>query len=203
MIGRESLLIGTSDRKGGSLTGPPTFFCWGRPIPDGGTHLSAKQSANRLADRVRDLVERFVEREGYELIDVEFITERGRPILRMYIDTIPPGTAERGVTVEDCTHVSRVVGDMLDVEDAVPGEYHLEVSSPGLYRPLTKPVHFDRAVGARIKVKTYEKLNDRRVFTGVLVKHESGRLVVDVDGQPQDLELSQVAKANLEPLLDF
>ena len=170
------------------------------------------------AERVRALASPVVEQEGYELIDVEFVTERGRAILRMYVDTVPPGDEHRGITVDDCSHISRIVSDLLDVEDddeAAPraaligGNYNLEVSSPGLFRPLTKAAHFERVVGERIKVKTYQKIEERRVFTGVLVEFngangaQNGTLVVDVDGRQYSLPLADVAKANLEPELNF
>lgn len=158
---------------------------------------------NATEARVRALVDGVMANEGYELVDLEFVTERGRPILRMYIDTIPPSTPEKGVGVEDCTQVSRLVGDIFDVEDAVAGEYHLEVSSPGIYRPLRTAEHFERVLGERVKVKTFDKLFDRRVFVGTLMTHDEGQITVEVDGQPYTLPLSGVAKANLEPLFDF
>ena len=153
--------------------------------------------AKKTVERVKSLVEPVVEREGYELVDVELGTDHGRSILRMYIDQ------PQGVNVDDCSHVSRIVGDLLDVEDVVEGAFNLEVSSPGLFRPLTKPAHFDRAIGARVKVKTFEKHEDRRVFTGVLRAHEEGHLLMEVDGREYRLSLKDVAKANLEPALEF
>lgn len=150
---------------------------------------------------VKTLIEGVVTREGFELVDVEMVTERGRPILRLFIDTIPPGTKERGVTVDNCSDISRVVSDLLDVEDKIDGEYTLEVSSPGLFRPLTKPEHFDRSLGERVKVKTFDKIEGRRVFTGTLTKREGDRITVSVDGKDFALDLVQVAKANLEPEL--
>ncbi|MBI2375620.1 MAG: ribosome maturation factor RimP [Deltaproteobacteria bacterium] len=149
---------------------------------------------------MRSLVESVVTREGYELVDVELLAERGHGVVRIYIDTIPPGTKERGVTVDACQSVSRAISDLLDAEDAVQGAYTLEVSSPGLYRPLTKPAHFDRSVGERIKVKTYEKIDERKVFTGVLLRRDGGKIAIDVDGHELELELGAVARANLEPL---
>jgi ribosome maturation factor RimP len=114
---------------------------------------------------------------------------------------VPPGTKERGVTVDDCSHVSRIVGDLLDVEEVIDGQYHLEVSSPGLFRPLTKPEHFDRAIGAMVKVRTYEKVDGRRTFIGLLKGHEKGILKLEIEGREYDLALEKVAKANLEPVL--
>jgi ribosome maturation factor RimP len=82
------------------------------------------------------------------------------------------------------------------------GDYHLEVSSPGLFRPLTKAAHYDRAIGARVKIKTFEKKDNRRVYTGILKAHAEGQLTVEVDGAEFLIPLDDVAKANLEPLLD-
>ncbi|MCB9653726.1 MAG: ribosome maturation factor RimP [Deltaproteobacteria bacterium] len=155
--------------------------------------------STELVEQIKTLIDPVLGREGYELIDVEYVSDRGRQVLRIYIDTIPPGTAERAIGVDDCSNVSRVVSDLLDVEDVVPGQYHLEVSSPGLFRPLTKPEHFDRSIGARVKVKTFERVGDRKVFTGILTKHEGGLLSIHIDGVERQLELRQVAKANLEP----
>ena len=150
---------------------------------------------------VRSLVEPVVAREGLELVDVQFPSERGRSVLRLFIDTVPPGTKTRGVTVDECSSISRVVGDLLDVEDVVPGQYTLEVSSPGLFRPLTKPEHYDRALGERVKIKTFAKLEGRKVFAGVLTHREGQTVGLLVDGQEFELDLEKVAKANLEPLL--
>lgn len=158
-------------------------------------------AGRETAEKVRTLIERVVAAEGFELVDVEHVVEHGKAVLRLFIDTVPPGTKTRGVTVDDCQRVSRVVGDLLDVEDAVPGEYTLEVSSPGLFRPLTKPEHYARAMNERVKVKTFEKLEGRKVFVGILRKHEDGVVTIDVDGTEFRVPLTAVAKANLEPLL--
>lgn len=155
-----------------------------------------------LAD-VRAHVDKVVGHEGYELVDVELSPRPGRCTLRLLIDTVPPGTRERGVTVDDCTHVSRIVSDLLDAEDLVRMPYDLEVSSPGVFRPLTKAAHFERALGTRVKVKTYEKVEDRRVFTGILVEHAGGRIVLDLGTERVELALEKVAKANLQPELNF
>jgi ribosome maturation factor RimP len=163
-------------------------------------HVERPTNKDRL-ERLKDRVGPVIAREGFELVEVEIASERGQRIVRVYIDTIPPGTKERGVTVDHCSHVSRIVGDLLDVEELVDGPYHLEVSSPGLFRPLTRPEHFDRAIGAQIKVKTYEKLDGRRSFTGILKSHEKGKLLLEVDGVPYTVDVDKIAKANLEPAL--
>ena len=165
--------------------------------------MGSKNTTQAMLNNVRERVDKVIAHEGYELVDVEFVPQPGRFILRLFIDTVPPGTRDRGVTVDDCTHVSRIVSDLLDAEDLVAGQYDLEVSSPGLYRPLTKPAHFDRVIGERVKVKLFEKIGDRRVFTGVLVEHAAGRLVLDLGQERVELSLDKIAKANLEPDLGF
>ena len=153
-------------------------------------------------ERLRGLIEPAIAQLGFELVELELVSERGASILRLSIDTIPPGTKERGVTVEQCSLASRAVSEVLDAEeDAIPGQFTLEVSSPGLFRPLTKPDHYARAVGQRVKVKTYDKHHDRRAFIGELRKVGEGNITVDVDGVEYSIALEQVAKANLEPEL--
>ena len=161
-----------------------------------------KGSNKETAAQVMALAEQVVQADGYELVEVDIVPGRPDAILRLTIDTIPPGTAEHAVGVADCSKVSRVVSDLLDVEDVMPGTYRLEVSSPGLFRPLTKPQHFDVVVGERVKVKTYEKRDNRRVFTGTLTGRNGDVIHVDVDGTDYALPLEAVAKANLEPNLD-
>lgn len=159
----------------------------------------------QVEGKIQERFERIVAGEGFELVDVEWASDRGRMILRLFIDTIPPSDqnpAAPGVLLEDCSRISHVVGDVLDAEDLVSGEYHLEVSSPGMFRPLTKEAHFERALGRRIKVKLYQKQDNRRVFTGELKSYAPDRITVLVDGADHELALKDVAKANLEPLLD-
>ncbi|MEO0617198.1 MAG: ribosome maturation factor RimP, partial [Pseudomonadota bacterium] len=99
-----------------------------------------------LSDEIEALVAPVLEREGYELIDVEFESAGGRSTLRLFID------AENGITLDDCERASNAVSGVLDVEDLVPGEYYLEMSSPGLDRPLRRPSHYERYVGALARV---------------------------------------------------
>lgn len=134
--------------------------------------------------------------EGLELIEVEYTREMGGWILRLYIDR--PGAA---VGLEDCSKASHAVETALDVEDFIPQEYHLEVSSPGLSRPLRKPQHFERVVGQKIKVKTYGPLFEppRKNFTGKLSNVTPDGVTVDVEGAgPFTIPFKDIAKANLE-----
>lgn len=164
--------------------------------------MSDTTQAAELRNALRGLIDPVVAREGYELVELEMSSDRGEVIVRLYVDTVPPSSEAHGVSIEDCTRVSRQVSEMLDVSDPMEGEYRLEVSSPGVFRPLTKPEHFERVLGARVRVKTHEKLDGRRVFVGELLASSLDRLDVEVDGQRFEIPTMAVAKANLEPMLD-
>jgi ribosome maturation factor RimP len=134
-----------------------------------------------------------------ELVDVEFGGGGGRQILRLFIDK--PG----GVSLDDCSSVSRAVSAALDVEDPLDGSYDLEVSSPGLDRPLRTPEHFAKYAGSQVRVKTYGPLaegDNRKTFIGRLVGYEDGKVVIDVDGTTFKVPHALVSKANVEPQFD-
>ncbi len=134
--------------------------------------------------------------EGLELIEVEYVREREGWILRLYVDR-PNGK----VGLEDCTTASNAVDTALDVEDFIPNEYNLEVSSPGLNRPLRKPEHFAKVVGKLVKVKTFGPLFEppRKNFTGKLVAANQDSISVDVEGASTfTIGFKDIAKANLE-----
>ena len=129
---------------------------------------------------------------GYELVEVEFKTELGGWILRVFIDK------EGGVSLEDCASVSRELSAVLDVEDVIPQHYSLEVSSPGLDRPLKKEADFARFVGKKAKIRTRHPVGEsRRNFSGTLVAVESGKVKIDVGDQVCEVPVDDVEKANL------
>jgi ribosome maturation factor RimP len=154
-------------------------------------------------EHVREIASRVIASTGLELVDVEFRGSGGKArMLRVYIDK--PG----GVTHADCEAVSREIGTILDVEDAVPGgSYTLEVSSPGLDRKLTRAEDFERFVGSRIKLTTREPIEGNRFFEGRLESFIGGMLALTVGpgrkkGSPErelEIALSNVEKANLVP----
>lgn len=152
----------------------------------------------KTEERIHELVDDLIGQEGYELVEVELANMQGRSILRLYIDS---AQSDGQIGVDDCAKVSRILSDLLDIEDVLPNAYTLEVSSPGIFRPLRKPEHFDRALGERVKVKTFAKQSGRKVFSGVLQAREGSSVSVDVDGTVYNLELVDVAKANLDPQL--
>lgn len=132
-----------------------------------------------------------VEQVGKELLGVEFISAGNNSILRLFIDH------ENGIDVDDCAEVSRQVGAILDVEDPISSEYSLEVSSPGVDRPLFDLAHFEAVIGETVEIKLLIPLNGRRKFKGLLQAIENDTLVVVVDGIDYELTYSNIDKANL------
>jgi ribosome maturation factor RimP len=169
-------------------------------------------------DRVREIAERVAASSGLELVEVEFRGSGQARMLRVFLDK--PGAVAgdplAGVTHGDCANFSREFGTILDVEDAVPGSYTLEVSSPGLDRKLTKASDFERFVGSRVKLTTRQPLNNNRHFEGRLESFREGQLTLDLSvaskksrkrqkdaaaapGQKIGIDFANVEKANLVP----
>jgi ribosome maturation factor RimP len=134
-----------------------------------------------------------VEGLGYELWELEYSPGRGNGLLRLYID------AAAGITLDDCEQVSRAVSEVLDAEDPIPGQYTLEVSSPGLERPLRTAGHFARFVGETVYVETVQAIEGRRRFKGALAASGAETIEMDVDGRRWTLPLSGIRKAHLAP----
>ncbi len=133
---------------------------------------------------------------GYEIVAVE-LSGGDSKIVRIYID------AEGGVNVEDCAKASRQFSAILDVEDPISNRYTLEVSSPGMDRPLAKPEHFQAVVGSDVKIKMMSLINGRRRFSGELVEANDEFAVVEVDGEQTELPYSEMDRARLVPVYDF
>ncbi|MBT8101790.1 MAG: ribosome maturation factor RimP [Gammaproteobacteria bacterium] len=139
------------------------------------------------------LLEPTVERLGYELADLEVRLSGKSGLVRVFIDK------PEGIGLDDCEKVSRAVSALLDVEDPVPGNYELEVSSPGLDRKLTKVEHFQRFIGHTVKVKTRFPIAGRRRFRGRLLSVDEENIVVEVDGESHSLALTTIDTARLVP----
>jgi ribosome maturation factor RimP len=143
--------------------------------------------------RVEGILGPLLESEGLSLVDVEYKGERGGWVLRVFIDR------EGEVTLDDCTQVSREFGQLLDVEDIIPTSYRLEVSSPGLDRPLKKEEDFVKYSGRRVRIKTRDQVSGRRNFKGDLLGCTEGKVMVKVEGSEVfAIPLSSIIKANLE-----
>jgi len=149
--------------------------------------------SKEVAARVRREIEPVVERDGSVDVHVEFVHENGRWILRVYIDR------EDGVKLSDCERVSRLISPALDVADPIDTAYSLEVSSPGVERPLVVERDFERFAGERVKIVSNCEHHGRRKFTGELVGIESADVMVRVDGELFRVPLVDIDKANLAP----
>ena len=145
------------------------------------------------------LLEPVVTSLGLELVELEYHPQGGGGLLRLYIDRPGATTDAEGVTVEDCEAVSRRVSALLDEKDPIPGEYTLEVSSPGFDRPLRTAAHFARYVGARVKVESRLPRDGRRRWTGQLTGIDGATIHLEVDGQPLALGLNEIKTARLVP----
>lgn len=146
----------------------------------------------KLQQEVRQVVEPILESQGFELVDLEYQRESQGWVLRIYLDR------EGGVGLDDCAGISHEVGAVLEVKDLIPSAYILEVSSPGLTRPLKKPEDFNKFRNQMVKIKLYEPLDGRKNFKGTLLGLEGDRVRVEVEQQVYELPLQRIAKANLE-----
>jgi len=144
----------------------------------------------QLTALVRDTVESL----GYELVGVEYLSRaKAGHLLRIYLD------AEAGIGLSDCEKVSHQLSAMLDVEDPIRGEYALEVSSPGLDRPLFEAAHFARFAGSVARVKLAVAMHGRSNWKGTIVEVDGDDVVLQVDEEIVRLPLSQIASARLVP----
>lgn len=140
---------------------------------------------------ITDLVEPILDEMGFELVDALYLSKHGRWVLRIYIDR------DGGVTINDCARVSGEMSDLLDVKEIIEHEYVLEVSSPGLNRPLKKERDFIRTIGKKIKVRMAVPVNGQRNFTGYLSNFQNRTLYVEMERGVVELPWQEVEKANL------
>ncbi len=129
---------------------------------------------------------------GYELVEVEFGVEAGSRILRIYIDK-----DGGGITLKDCTAASNLLSMLLDADDRIGEEYLLEVSSPGIDRPLRKPADFLRFRGSPVRVEMHATTGGRRRFRGRLEDFQDGLIVLECDGERVELHIENLKKANV------
>jgi len=139
------------------------------------------------------LIEPIVTSMGYELVGVEYLSQGRHSILRIYIDKTG------GVNVDDCSSVSGQVSAMLDVEDPIHGEYSLEISSPGLDRPLFTLAHFEQFSGQKCQVRMKIPIEGQRKFTGTIKSISDDKVELEFDEKSVFLPIDMVDKANLVP----
>lgn len=148
-------------------------------------------------DRLNSLLKPLVEDLGYEFVGVEYLSNPKNRLVRIYIDR-----PEIGIGVDDCERVSHEVSALMDVEEPVSGQYTLEVSSPGLERPLFEPAHFQRFAGEQARIVMHVPIEGRRKFKGRIVRADEDVVVLEVDGVDCELPLGGVHRATLAPDLD-
>jgi ribosome maturation factor RimP len=153
-----------------------------------------------IVEQVREAAARVAQSYGLDIFDVQFRREAGGMVLRVQIDRPgPAATAEECVSVEDCAHVSRDLSALLDVEDLVPVAYTLEVSSPGLDRPLRGAADFERFSGRRAKIVTREAVDGQTFLKGRIAGVDADAALIDADdGRRHRVPLGLVTRANLE-----
>ena len=137
------------------------------------------------------LLEPIVEELGFELVDVEYVKEAGNWDLRGYIDK--PG----GITVNDCEAVSRAFSDKLDENDFIEDSYIMEISSPGLDRPLKKEKDFARSMGKLVEIRTYRPIEKQKEFCGILNAYDESSVTIDEDGQLRTFDKKDIALIRL------
>ena len=146
--------------------------------------------------KTEELLLPIVEGHKFELVDVEYVKEGGNWYLRAYIDK--PG----GITVDDCELVSRQLSDLLDEKDYIEDSYILEVSSPGLGRPLKKDKDFERSLGMEIEIRTYRPVQHQKEFTGLLKAYDKKTITIETENH-ESMEFDRGDVALVRLALDF
>lgn len=144
-----------------------------------------------IESRVESMVMPIIEEGNFELVDVEYVKEGSNYYLRIYADK------ESGINIDDCVTISRALEAKLDEEDFIPDAYILEVSSPGLGRPLKKEKDFKRSVGKEIDIKLYKAIDKQKEFTGVLTGYTEDTITLDIDGEEQTFARRDLALIRL------
>ncbi len=153
----------------------------------------AKTNTERdmIQDEIEQLIQPTIDSMGYDLWGCEYLAQGKHSLLRIYIDKVD------GIGVEDCEKVSRQVSAILDVEDPIPGNYSLEVSSPGIPRPLFRSSQYQGHVGLEVQIKLYKPVAAKRKFVGTIVSADESTVVLMIDNERQSFLFSNIVKANL------
>lgn len=152
-------------------------------------------ASEQVVKQVRQIALPIVQEAGMELVDVEFLKEGGHWYLRVFIDK------PDGINHEDCRFVSEKIDKLLDEKVQVAHEYNLEVSSPGIERPLNKLEDYQRFIGNNAIITTFAPINGRKKFNGCLQGIRGGNVVIDIDGAELLVSLEQIASARLAGIL--
>jgi ribosome maturation factor RimP len=149
------------------------------------------KSMSNVETTLRDRLASLITAMGYEFVGCEMHRQGRSFVLRIYIDS------EKGITLDDCSDVSHQVSAMLDVDDPIQGHYNLEISSPGLNRPLFEIAHYRKFVGNRIKVRMHDLIHNQRNFVGILQRVEETDIHLLVDTEEVVLPFSGIEKAKV------
>ena len=147
-----------------------------------------------IRERLEELIDSELAMLGYELVKLEASFATRRKLLRIFIDRV-----DRPVTIDDCVEVTKAIGFVLDSEDILPGPYTLEVSSPGVERPLVKPEHFRRFVGNLARVEYLDDTKEKRKVTGSIVEADETAVSIKFNDDVLKIEYHNILKANLKP----
>lgn len=161
---------------------------------DGKTLRRAEQrviTQEQIKSTVENMLGTFMEQNGFELVDVEYVKEGSNWFLRVYVDK------EGGIDIDDCGRVSEFLSVCLDEKDPIPEAYFLEVSSPGAERPLKKPQDYQKAVNQHVFVTTYEPLDGLKEFEGLLLSYDNEALSIQTNKKTHSIPLTKVASARL------
>jgi len=145
----------------------------------------------KLEEIITHMVEPIIEKNGMELVEVEYVKEGQDWFLRIFIDK------DTGITLDDCELISRAVGKVLDEKDPISQAYHLEVSSPGLERPLKKTKDFQRFLENMVEVKTFVPINGKKKFKGILKKGNDDEITLGIGEEEIVIPRDKISKANL------
>ena len=147
----------------------------------------------KISEKVFSIINPIVIDMGYELLGIEYVASGKHSVLRLYID------CEKGIRVNDCETVSRQVSSIMDVEDPISGQYNLEVSSPGIERPLFEISHYQRFLGHDVRLRTYRSIDGKRNFTGCIgsVGKTNNTIELVTELGPVTLDIDLIDKANL------
>jgi len=147
----------------------------------------------KMVMTLRNLLAPLINTMGYEFVGCEYQSQGQYSVLRIYIDS----DSENGIMLEDCSKVSQQVSAMLDVEDPISGQYSLEVSSPGVDRPLFEIEQYQKQIGHRIKVRLFTPIQNQRKFVGVLLRVEENTICLLVDTEEKKLSFFDIEKASV------
>ncbi|MDU4889038.1 MAG: ribosome maturation factor RimP [Clostridium sp.] len=150
---------------------------------------------SNVVEKLNDKIGKIVEKQGFDLYHLEYVREGGQNILRVYIDK------DTGVALNDCVSVSRLVSEMLDVEDPIAEEYTLEVSSPGVFRTLFTKEHFERYMNTEVAVKLSALVEGKKKLEGVLKGFDGENLTLEVENNKVEVPMSKVSVVTLNPTL--